>query len=156
MKKNVYNIVWADDEIDDILNSFFERDLNNNGIFIVGKARTGDELDKVLSESILVDAVIVDANFSDSSDETNSPRDISGLRRAKYLFLHKYNQKIPFFLFTGRTDELLQDITKDEPDFLKVFPRHEKWFSKTMSGEREDMLNKKRNRKKKNTRVYNK
>ena len=68
-----YNVVWADDEIHLLLDEFTLENLEEEGIFVVGKATHSEELDKVLEElhkrsSVYKpDAVIVDANFSISS-----------------------------------------------------------------------------------------
>ena len=65
-----YNVVWADDEIHLLLDEFTLENLEEEGIFVVGKATHSEELDKVLEElhkrsSVhKPDAVIVDANFS--------------------------------------------------------------------------------------------
>ena len=140
MNMNVYNIVWADDEIDDFLDDAYQEDLRNIGFEIVGKARNGLELEKCLVQENQIDAVIVDANFNEASQSINSERDISGLIYARSMYLHKLKRKIPFFLFTNRTDELLQDITKDNPSFLEDFPRHKRWFSKYLREERDEMF----------------
>ena len=44
MNTNVYNIVWADDEIDAILDEVIV-DLKENGFNIVGTAHDGKELE---------------------------------------------------------------------------------------------------------------
>ena len=101
MNMNVYNIVWADDEIDDFLDDAYQEDLRNIGFEIVGKARNGLELEKCLVQENQIDAVIVDANFNEASQSINSERDISGLIYARSMYLHKLKRKIPFFLFTN-------------------------------------------------------
>ena len=58
MNTNVYNIVWADDEIDAILDEVIV-DLKENGFNIVGTAHDGKELEERLSKPELIDAVIV-------------------------------------------------------------------------------------------------
>ena len=45
---NVYNIVWADDEIDDFLDEDYENDLREMGFNIIGKAHDGIELENIL------------------------------------------------------------------------------------------------------------
>ena len=140
MSMNVYNIVWADDEIDDFLDKDYEDDLREFGFKIIGKAHDGLELEKILEKSYMVDAVIVDANFNESSFVTESERDISGLDYARGLYIHKFNRSIPFYLYTNRTEELLRDITKNNPSYLMDFPRHERWFAKYLLEERNEML----------------
>ena len=141
MIMNVYNIVWADDEIDDFLDEDYEDDLKEMGFVIIGKARDGVELEKILEKSNVVDAVIVDANFNESSSVTESERDISGLDYARGLYIHKLNRSIPFFLYSNRTEELLREITKHNPSYLNDFPRHKRWFSKYLLEERNEMFN---------------
>ena len=140
MSTNVYNIVWADDEINDFLDEDYEEDLREMGFVVIGKARDALELEKILEKSDMVDAVIVDANFNESSSVTESERDISGLDYARGLYIHKYNRCIPFFLYSNRTEELLRDITKHNPSYLNDFPRHKRWFSKYLLEVRNEMF----------------
>lgn len=135
---NVYNIVWADDEIDDLLDRETIAELESNGFRIVGQAHDGKELESLLKKPEMIDAVIVDANFNESTTEISSERATSGLDYARGLYLHKLKERIPFFLFTNRSDELLKDIYKDNKKFLEDFPRHKRWFHK--SDEYEKML----------------
>lgn len=137
---SVFNIVWADDEIDDFLDEEYENDLENQGFKVVGKARNGEELQVCLENPSFIDAVIVDANFNERSSSVGSERDISGLAYARSLYNLTLNRSIPFFLYTNRTEEVLREITRDNPSFLDDFPRHEKWFSKHAQEERDEML----------------
>ena len=140
MRMNVYNIVWADDEIDDLLDSETIAELESKGFKIVGKAHDGEELESLLKKPEMVDAVIVDANFNESAVEIGSERDTSGLDYARSLFLHTLKQSIPFFLFTNRSDELLREIYKHNPKFLDDFPRHKRWFNKSAQGEYDELF----------------
>lgn len=140
MTKNVYNIVWADDEIDDILDDETIAELEDIGFKIVGKAHNGVELAKFLKDTKRVDAVIVDANFNEEDIVINNERDTSGLDYARGLYVHQLNRQIPFFLFTNRSDELLHNIYENNPGFLKDFPRHKRWFSKSGENEYQEML----------------
>ena len=138
---NVYNIIWADDEIDDILSDIARERLERKGIRIVGEAHDGHELEELLEENAgTVDAVIVDANFNESSVATDNERDTSGLDYARSLYIHRCGRKIPFFLFTNRSDELLQEIYRSNPKFLEDFPRHKRWFNKSGQGEKDEMF----------------
>lgn len=140
MKMNVYNIVWADDEIDDLLDKETISELESRGFKIVGMAHDGEELESFLKKPEMVDAVIVDANFNESDVEIGSERDTSGLDYARGLYLHTLNKKIPFFLFTNRSDELLRDIYKHNPKFLEDFPRHKRWFNKSGQDEYKELF----------------
>lgn len=141
MSKNVYNIVWADDEIDDLLDNDTIEDLEDLGFKVLCCAHDGQELESFIDKkSALIDAVIVDANFNESAAKIESERDTSGLDYARGLFIHKLKRSIPFFLFTNRTDELLRDIYKNNTKFLDDFPRHKRWFNKSGEGEFKQML----------------
>ena len=141
MTMNVYNIIWADDEIDDILDDYTIQDLEAKGFKIVGIAHDGEELEALLSRPELIDAVIVDANFNESGVRIESERDTSGLDYARSLYTHRLDKKIPFFLFTNRSDELLKEIYKHNKNFLADFPRYKRWFKKSSIQEYNDMLN---------------
>ena len=136
---SVYNIVWADDEIDAIVDQQLEDELNADEFYIVGKARNGLQLQSILTNYSNIDAVIVDANFNEAKTNVYTERDTSGLAYARTLYIN-LNRKIPFFLFTNRSDELLREIYKDNPAFLDDFPRHKRWFNKAADGEYEQML----------------
>lgn len=140
MTMNVYNLVWADDEIDDILDSETITELESQGFKIVGLAHDGEELEALLRKPEMIDAVIVDANFNESDVEISSERDTSGLDYARSIYLHTLKQCVPFFLFTNRNDEMLRDIYKHNPKFLEDFPRHKRWFNKSVSGEYDEMF----------------
>ena len=140
MTKNVYNIVWADDEIDDLLDKDTIEELETKGFKIVGQAHDGEELEIILSKPEMVDAVIVDANFNESDVEIGSERDTSGLDYARGLYLHTLKKSIPFFLFTNRSDELLREIYRNNPKFLEDFPRHKRWFNKSGQGEYDELF----------------
>lgn len=141
MKKNVYNIIWADDEIDDLLDEDSIEDLKSNGFKVLGMAHDGQELELYLDQySEMVDAVIVDANFNESDMEIVSERDTSGLTFARSLYTHKLSKSVPFFIFTNRSDELLKEIYQHNPRFLEDFPRHKRWFKKSGQGEYDEMF----------------
>lgn len=115
MKESVYNInvLWADDEIDELLsNPVLEFLLKKYNISVFDVARTSEELRNKLSVSYQqIDAVIVDANFGKSSVIIDD-RNTSGLIDTLSLIEH-YNDKklLPFYLFTGR-NPFLQDNYK--------------------------------------------
>lgn len=128
---NVYNVVWADDEIDDLLDDETVDELKKQGFNILGKAHYGKELEQLLEKPELVDAVIVDANFPESDTQIGSERDTSGLTCARSIYTHMLKRSIPFFLLTNRTDELLNEIYQYYPNFFEDFPRHKRWFKKS-------------------------
>lgn len=137
MSTNVYNVLWADDDIDDLINQY-KRRLNDNGIYVTSIAHNGDELKReIASKAHIIDAVIVDANFNESEVLIESERDTSGLNVARSLL--DFYPSIPFFLFTQRSDEQLKEAFKYTPKFLQEFPRHKRWFKKTAEGELEEL-----------------
>ena len=142
MKTNAYRIIWADDEIDSLLDTHTINELSSNSILVVGKAHNGEELEKVIDEltSKAFDAVIVDANYNVRKSNVESERDITGLEHAMSIYEHKLNKSIPFFLFTNRTDELLREKFEYNPRFNEIFPRYTRWFNKSGEEEFEDML----------------
>lgn len=140
MKMNVYNIVWADDEIDDLLDDETVDELKEQGFNIVGMAHNGKELEQLLEKPKMVDAVIVDANFNESDTHISSERDTSGLTYARSIYTHMLKRSIPFFLLTNRADELLREIYQYNPDFLDEFPRYKRWFKKSDMDEYNSMF----------------
>lgn len=140
MSMNVYNIIWADDEIDALLEDEDIEDLKSQGFNIVGKAHNGVELEKLLMSPETFDAVIIDANFNESNNEVSSERDTSGLTYARILYKSQLKEKVPFFLFTGRSDEQLKERYQYVSDFQKDFPRHKRWFNKGQN-EWDEMFN---------------
>lgn len=135
MDTNVYNIIWADDQIDEILDDNLLAILNSKHFNVVATAHDGRELEFALRNCRnQIDAVIVDANFNESSQDVFSERDTSGLNYARGLYLHELKKKIPFFVLTNRSDELLREIYKDSPSILtEDFPLGKRRFSKSDS-----------------------
>ena len=65
MKKNVYKIIWADDEIDSMLSKETLKRIKQLDIEVLGTAKSGHELKSLLTQYQKdVDAVIVDFNFN--------------------------------------------------------------------------------------------
>lgn len=141
MSTNVYNIIWADDEIDMLIDEREIESLKEKGFNLLGVARNGIELKQLMKDNNTIDAVIVDANFNETDTRIISERDTSGLTYARSLYQH-YDKKMPFFLYTGRSEELLKDIYQYNQAFLADFPRHERWFSKNHREEYDKMLDK--------------
>lgn len=138
MKMNVYNIVWADDDIEVILSDDKKIFLEKSGFNVVGIAHNGKELEDILDNHNNVDAVIIDANFNEDDDQVYDIHDTSGLDYARSLYSIKLKRKIPFFLYTARVDEMIFDRYK-HTQFLDDFPRYKRWFNKC-DNEFEDML----------------
>lgn len=95
MTKNVYNIVWADDEIDELLDSETIAELESKGFKIIGQAHDGEELESLLKKPEMVDAVIVDANFNESDVEISSEKDTSGWITPEVSTYIRLNKEYP-------------------------------------------------------------
>lgn len=140
MSMNVYNIIWADDDID-ALKDRYEKRFTKNGLSIIGIAHNGDELEQQLSEKMdSVDAVIVDANFNETEVDIDDERDTSGLTFTRTHLLKVY-PNIPFILFTQREDELINRKYQNvKVKFSNEFPRHKRWFHKNDNDELLEMF----------------
>lgn len=139
MSTNVYNIIWADDDID-ALEERYKKRFSDNHLSIIGKAHNGDELEQILKENIYgVDAVIIDANFNETEVNVDDERDTSGLTFARSYLLKTY-PAVPFFLFTQRSDEIIKDAFRNMPKFFEEFPRHKRWFMKNDEDELQEMF----------------
>lgn len=128
---NVYNILWADDDLHNILDDFnIEDALSENHINVIGKALNADDLEKLLANThSQVHAVIVDANMDAYKYRVNDERNTSGLTAVLglvKLYWNKYH--IPFYLYTGRSrTDLLKKYPDDE---LRYFKQPGHWFEK--------------------------
>lgn len=134
-----YKIIWADDEIDALLD-FRREDLLDEGIEAL-EARTAKELETLLHDNKDIDAVILDANFSASSSTVKSERETTGLEYASFLYRSTLKKAIPFFLYSKRSEELLKREYEDRAnDLLDDFPRHKRWFVKGSEKEFKSMV----------------
>lgn len=141
MKTTVYNLVWADDEIDTLLDDMTVEDMEQRGFGIIWKAHDGQEFEEIMKENInKIDAVILDANFSESHKEVGSETEMSGLYHSWSIIRYKYSNKIPAFLFTNRNDEIINRVYEGNESFKNDFPRYKRWFSKSGEGEFYKML----------------
>lgn len=120
MAANVYNVIWADDQIDS-----FRRDNNVLDIMklqnvnLLDFAHTSSELKEKLTEwEDMVDAVITDGNF-DKKKTVDIVRSTSGMSDV-LSFISDFNRKktIPFFLYTGKRDLLKEKFTDGELDYF--------------------------------------
>ena len=120
MKTGVYNVIWVDDEVDQLMNDS-KRLLKNYGINIIEWAHTAQEFhDKIKNRLDLVDAIITDANFGDKdTDLIKNENTLRGLRELeRNIEAIRKTREIPFFLYTGRFD-LLDDKDDDEFRYFK-------------------------------------
>lgn len=139
MSTNVYNVIWADDDIDALIVRY-EKRFADNDLHIIGRAHNGEELEQCLAEKMhMTDAVIVDANFNESETDIDDERDTSGLSFTRSHLLKQYSS-IPFILFTQRSDEMIAEKYRNTPKFKSEFPRHNRWFKKNDEDELIEMF----------------
>lgn len=108
---NVYNIIWADDECDTLCRDYsVVKCFDKYGIEILDSCHTSEELRRSLTTfGDSVDAVVVDGNFSREIVDYLESDDISGLIHTMSLIeLFNIKRDIPFFLYTGRKNLLMQ------------------------------------------------
>lgn len=141
MEKNIVRIIWADDEIDSLLDELTEDTLKHECFRVIGKAHNADELKNLLQEKHkFTNAVIVDANFCETGIPGNNEFDTSGLDSSRMLHKLMYPH-IPFYLFTARPDDILNKKYEiNSSPVLRDFPRYERWFSKSIADEFDQML----------------
>ena len=105
MSAKVYNILWADDEIDTLEKNEATRYLFlSKGFNLLQGVTTSERLHQALDiYKDKVDAVIIDANFSREDVDYVQTNDISGLiHSATLVELYNIKREIPFFLYTAR------------------------------------------------------
>ena len=75
MKQNVYNLIWADDDIDNLLDEITSKNLKSKGFNVIG-AHNGLELEDVLKKHANnIDAVIeCDTQYSQEEYEKEKER----------------------------------------------------------------------------------
>lgn len=122
MAANVYNVIWADDEIDS-----FCRDksvvsvMESQNVKLLDFAHTSSELKEILMEKEdMVDAVITDGNFDKKRTINFNDRSTSGISDV-LTFISEFNRKriIPFFLYSGKKKLLKEKFTDGELDYFE-------------------------------------
>lgn len=130
MSQSVYNILWADDEIETITKAlFFEQNLKASHINLLGTATNAEDLEALMKKyDGQVHAVVIDANFNRKKmldiKEEGSRKDFSGLRYCAIRLIPDYSASIPFFLYSQRGAEELRKAC-EEGDELEYFLREE-------------------------------
>lgn len=131
MNKRIIRVLWADDE--EVYNEdYMPWESDQYKIELVAGVQDAEELKaELIKHARLIDAVIVDANFADKgmpiSERTGSGLVKSNELRAKY---DDGNKTIPFFLFTGRSDDVLKDMFGSDSGMLDYFVGNNHKFSK--------------------------
>ncbi len=122
MAANVYNVIWADDEIDSL-----RRDksvvsvMESQNVKLLDFAHTSSELKEILAEKEdMVDAVITDGNFDKKRTTYFNDRSTSGISDV-LTFISEFNRKrtIPFFLYSGKKKLLKEKFTDGELDYFE-------------------------------------
>ena len=100
--KQVYNIVWADDEIDSLYDDIAKKLFRASGINVIKAFVNAKSLKAFLGETNSpIHAVVVDANFPWEEFKANKEQDRMGLVKVSQWV---ENFDFPFILFTGRKD----------------------------------------------------
>lgn len=100
--KQVYNIVWADDEIDSLYDDIAKKLFRASGINVIKAFVNAKSLKAFLGETNSpIHAVVVDANFPWEEFKANKEQDRMGLVKVSQ-WVEYFD--FPFILFTGRKD----------------------------------------------------
>ncbi len=122
MQKAVYNIIWADDEVHELMREELKKKfLIDNHINVVAAVTTGTEFRLKFEElKHQIDAVITDANFNKIESLPNDDRDMSGFTVVRQVFhtISSSDREIPFFLYTGRGQFIAEKYTDGELDYF--------------------------------------
>ncbi len=110
-----YQIIWADDQIDALLDETGKASISQHHVEVVKCNNAAMLEEKLRNSSHRIDAVIVDANFT-AKDYTPDEKDVSGLRRAMRL-MGEYKH-LPFYLYTQRGN-LSDLVDEDELSYFK-------------------------------------
>lgn len=131
MQKAVYNIIWADDEVHELMREELKQKfLSDNNINVVAAVTTGTQFRLKFEElKHQIDAVVTDANFNKNEDLPNDDRDMSGFTIVRQVFhtISSSEREIPFFLYTGRGQFIAEKYTDGELDY---FTENDRIFTK--------------------------
>lgn len=111
-----YQIIWADDEIDALLDEDGKALLSTQHVDVVKCNNAAMLEEKLKNVSHRIDAVIVDANFTARDFTPSDERIVSGLRRA--MQLREGYKHIPFYLYTQRPNPS-DLVDEDELSYFK-------------------------------------
>lgn len=105
-----YRIIWADDEIDALLDETCKAFLSKQHVEVIKCNNAAMLEEKLKNVNHRIDAVIVDANFTARDFTPSDETVVSGLRKA--LMLIGEYRHIPFYLYTQRVN--LSDLVDEE------------------------------------------
>ena len=106
----LYQIIWADDEIDALLDETSKALLSKQHVDEEKCNNAAMLEEKLKNVNHRIDAVIVDANFTARDFTPSDETIVSGLRKA--MLLREGYKHIPFYLYTQRVN--LADLVDDE------------------------------------------
>ena len=106
----IYQIIWADDEIDALLDETSKALLSKQHVDIIKCNNAAMLEEKLKNVNHRIDAVIVDANFTAKKFTPSDEKEVSGLRKA--MLLREGYKSIPFYLYTQRVN--LSDLVDEE------------------------------------------
>ena len=104
-----YQIIWADDEIDALLDETSKALLSKQHVDVVKCNNAAMLEEKLKNVSCRIDAVIVDANFTAKDFTPSNETIVSGLGRA--MQLREVYKHLPFYLYTQRVN--LSDLVEE-------------------------------------------
>ncbi len=114
--EKTYQIIWADDEIDALLDETSKALLLKLHVDVVKCNNAAMLEEKLRNVSHRIDAVIVDANFTARDFTPSDETIVSGLRKSLGL-IHEYKY-LPFYLYTQRVN-ILDLVDEDELSYFK-------------------------------------
>ena len=111
-----YQIIWADDEIDSLLDKTSKELFSKQHIDVIKCNNAAMLEEKLKNVSHRIDAVIVDANFTAKKFTPSDEKEVSGLRKA--MLLRERYESIPFYLYTQCVN-LSDLVDEDELVYFK-------------------------------------
>lgn len=121
----LYQIIWADDEIDALLDETSKALLSKQHVDVEKCNNAAMLEEKLKNVNHRIDAVIVDANFTARDFTPSDETIVSGLRKS--MLLREGYKHIPFYLYTQRVN--LSDLVDEEE--LGYFKDNDSIFFKT-------------------------
>lgn len=112
----IYRIIWADDEIDALLDENSKALLSKQHVEVITCNNAAMLEEKLRNVNYRIDAVIVDANFTARDFTPSNETVVSGLRKAMML-IGEYKH-LPFYLYTQRVN-LFDFVDEDELSYFK-------------------------------------
>jgi hypothetical protein len=119
--EKTYQIIWADDEIDALLDENGKELLSKQHVDVIKCNNAAMLEEKLKNVCYRIDAVIVDANFTARDFTPSDETIVSGLRKAMMLigeYGHSPIKHLPFYLYTQRVN-LSDLVEEDELNYFK-------------------------------------